>query len=59
MQRRYNFVDSLEWNTFVKTTFPKFKLEATIDNQKEPLHEPTELIFFANDNVVRLSLNMR
>ncbi|GBC14360.1 uncharacterized protein OCT59_024540 [Rhizophagus irregularis] len=59
MQRRYNFVDSLEWNTFVKTTFPKYKLEATIDNQKEPLHEPTELIFFANDNVVRLSLNMR
>ena len=58
MQRRYNFVDSLEWNTFIKTSFPKFKLEATIDH-KEPLHEPTELIFFANDNVVRLSLNFR
>ncbi|GET04349.1 hypothetical protein GLOIN_2v1058196 [Rhizophagus clarus] len=59
MQRRYNFIDSLEWNTFIKTTFPKFKLEATIDNQKEPLHELTEMIVFANDNVVRLSLNMR
>ncbi|CAI2175546.1 5792_t:CDS:10 [Funneliformis geosporum] len=57
-QRRYNFIDSLEWNTFVKSTFSKLKLEATIDNQKDPLHEPTELIFFAHDNVVRLSLNL-
>ncbi|CAG8516742.1 2053_t:CDS:10 [Funneliformis mosseae] len=57
-QRRYNFVDSLEWNNFIKSTFSKLKLEATIDNQKDPLHEPTELIFFAHDNVVRLSLSL-
>src|SRR5437764_490557 len=59
IQLRYNFVDSLEWNTFIKTTFPKFKSEAKFDNLKEPLHEPTELICFVNDNVVRLSMNLR
>ncbi|CAG8529431.1 3839_t:CDS:10 [Racocetra persica] len=59
LQRRYNFVDSLEWNLFVKNTFPKLRKLATIDSIKELLHESTELIFFACDNVVRLSLKIK
>ncbi|CAG8557655.1 10737_t:CDS:10, partial [Dentiscutata heterogama] len=59
LQRRYNFVDSLEWNLFVKNNFPKLRKLAIIDSAKELLHESTELIFFACDNVVRLSLKLK
>ncbi|CAG8664013.1 15388_t:CDS:10, partial [Acaulospora morrowiae] len=56
VQRRYNFVDNLEWNMFVKNTFQK---RAVTDNSKETSHETTEMIFFAYDNVVRLSLKFK
>ncbi|KAF0467319.1 E3 SUMO-protein ligase RanBP2-like isoform X2 [Gigaspora margarita] len=59
LQRRYNFVDSLEWNLFVKNTFPKLRKLAIVESVKELLHESTELIFFACDNVVRLSLKLK
>ncbi|RHZ46291.1 hypothetical protein Glove_627g26 [Diversispora epigaea] len=59
IQRRYNFVDNFDWNLFVKNTFPKLRSCVISDNSKELLHELTEMIFFACDNVVRLSLKFK